>query len=375
MISQPLSGEPAPDGLLNRRTRPTFDPPAKPSPGPVQPGPQPQPIPDAPHVARPTLRVLAVATTLLLAAVYTVGGLRVGILGPSEPGPASATAREAVRGFLEALIAGDATAALSYAATAPADLRMLTDDVLAKSLATNPMGGIQVLEGTGSRNHESVHVLYRMGDRQVNATFDAVRLGDKWLLQSVSSRAHLTRINARALGLQLNGVVLPTDTPELFIGTYTMTTSDYRLSITGSTFFVESFRTNPNTAEISVELSDEGVGAIRDSAHSKLTDCVKEKKLAPSGCGFSATPTAGNPRQNTITWQITSGTDELKSMKVALSTDDPSTARGAVDITLSTTYSIPDGSVQRASSAISEVYVNLQTSSTDITFISSDRGR
>ena len=236
------------------------------------------------------------ATTLVLIAVYTMGGLRVGIPSPSEPAPASATAKEAVRGFLEALIAGDATAALSYAATAPADPRMLTDDVLAESLATNPMGDIQVLESTGSSNHESVQVLYRVSDRQVKATIDAVRLGEKWLLQSVSTKAHLSRINARALGLQLNGVALPTDTPELFIGTYTLTTSDYRLAITGSTFFVESFRTNPNTAEISVDLSDEGLGAIRDSAHSKLTACLQEKKLAPSRCGFSATTTAGNPQ-------------------------------------------------------------------------------
>ena len=259
MTAQPLPGEPAADGRLNLRMRPTFDPPTQPSPGPAQPGPERQSASDARHPAMSPLGVLAVATALVLAAVLTVGGLRVGIPSPSEPVPANATANDAVRGFLEALIAGDATTALSYAATAPADLRMLTDDVLAESLASNPMGDVQVLEGTGSRNHESVPVLYRVRDRQVRATFDAVRLGDTWLLQSVSTRAHLGRINARALGLELNQVALPTDTPELFIGTYTLTTSDYRLAITGSTFFVESFRTNPNTAEVSVEVSAEGV--------------------------------------------------------------------------------------------------------------------
>jgi hypothetical protein len=206
----------------------------------------------------------------------------------------------------------------------------------------------------------------------VKATFDAVRLGDRWLLQSVSTKAHLGRINARAHGLELNGVALPTDTPELFIGTYTLTTSDYRLAITGSTFFVESFRTNPNTAEISVELGPEGVGAIRDSARGKLKACLKEKELAPSGCGFSANPTVGNPRQNTINWQVTSGANELEWMKVALANDDPTTARGNVNIRLGTSYSTTAGSIQRATSAISEVHVNLQPYSTDITFISPD---
>ena len=59
-------------------------------------------------------------------------------------------------------------------------------------------------------------------------------------------------------------------------------------------------------------------------------------------------------------------------MKVFLADDDPSTARGKVNITLSTTFSTTDGSVQRAASSISEVYVILQTHSTDISFIGPD---
>ena len=59
-------------------------------------------------------------------------------------------------------------------------------------------------------------------------------------------------------------------------------------------------------------------------------------------------------------------------MKVALANNDPSTARGKVKIKLGTTYSTTDGSVQRAAAAITEVYVTLQSCTTDITFISPD---
>jgi hypothetical protein len=249
---------------------------------------------------------------------------------------------------------------------------MLTDEVLAVSLARNPMGGVQVLGSTGSRTHQIVQALYRMSDRVVGATFDVLRLDDEWLLQSVSTMADLSRIRARALGLTLNGVALRTDYPDLFIGTYTLATSDYRFAITNSTFSVESSRIHPNTAEISVKLTEEGVDAVRYAAQTKLAACLTARQLAPAGCGFSAPASGREPREHTITWQATGGARDLETLQVTLTTDNPATARGEVMIVVGTSYVTTDGLVRRASSAISEVRVVLLNYTTEVTFVGRD---
>ena len=279
------------------------------------------------------------------------------------------TSADAVQGFLEALAVGDATAALAYAASPPADPAMLTDQVLAGSLATNPLGGIQVVERTRSSTHATVQALYRLRDRKWEATFDVMRIDDGWLLPTVSTRADLGRIKARALGLLLNGVALSTDTPELFIGTYTLTPSDSRLELTGSTFFVESYRTNPDTSGISVDLSDEGLAAVREAAVSKLAGCLAAKELAPAGCGFHAPTPIGTPREQSITWTATGGARWLRSLRVSLSRDDPTTARATVRIPLVATYELTAGLPRRATSAISGIAVTLSSLTIGIEFV------
>jgi hypothetical protein len=309
---------------------------------------------------------------VVVVAAYLPAAWRVGVLGPFEAASAAVAARDAVRGFFGALVDGNATAALSYAAAPPADPRMLTDEVLAGSRAIAPLTDVQVLASSGSVTHQVVRALYRVGDRTVDATFDVLRLDDKWLLQSVATMADLNRLRARALGLTLNGVALPTDTPDLFIGTYTLAAPDDRFAITGSTFFVGSVRTHPDTAQISVQLSGAGVAAVREAARSRLAACLSARKLAPSGCGFRAPTPAGQPREDTITWRATGGAGELEWVQVALTIEDPTTAKGAVDITVDLTYSTIDGVVRRATSAISEVHASLRNHTTEVTFVGPD---
>jgi hypothetical protein len=368
MAMDTLPEEQPPEGSGYLGLWPSFEPPALPSP--VRPplGSRPPGSFQTRHRSRSRTAALAV-TALVLIVVYLPVAWRVVILGPLDSASAAAGAQDAVRGFLGALVAGDATAALSYAAAPPADPRLLTDEVLAGSLATAPMGGVQVLGSTGSLTHQIVHSLYRMGDRELGATFDVLRLDEQWLLQSVSTMADLSRISARALGLKLNGVVVPSDSPDLFIGTYTVTTSDHRFAITNSTFWVESLRTHPDTTGISVRLSDKGVNAVRDAARTKLAACLTTRKLAPAGCGFRAPTPGREPRGHTITWQATGGATDLETLRVTLIIDDPARARGNVKILVGTTYLTTDGLVRRATSAISGVYVTFVNFRTEVTFV------
>lgn len=228
-------------------TGPDFEPPA-PIPQHLDPT---EPRPPG-RATRTSFLIVGAAAAVIVTAVLAWSALGVG----RTAGPPDVLAKSAVEGYLEALAIGDAAAALSYAAVTPSETSMLTDEVLAASLETNPMSGIAILESSGSATQQSVQALYKVSDRQVGATFDVLLVGDRWLLSSVSTAADLSRLEARELGLRLNGVPLATDTPQLFVGTYTLTSSDPRIEITGSTFFVESFRYTPNTAEITVELNE-----------------------------------------------------------------------------------------------------------------------
>jgi hypothetical protein len=321
------------------------------------------------RTAGATLRILAVTAALVLVAGYTVTQIT-RVVGRQNPAPVSATAADTVSAYLEALAGGDATTALSYGATAPVDPRLLTDEVLQASLANNPIGGVRVLETTGSNTAANVRALYRMGDRRVSASFDVLRLGGRWLLASVSTKVHLG-VGPLTARLALNGAPLPTDTPELFIGTYTLTATDQRLEVTGATFFVESFRTDAAIARLSVELSDQGIDAVRDAAVKKLRACLEEKELAPSGCGFKAT-TKEEPRRHTIEWRVTSGAGGLRSMKVRPVGGDPTSLEGRVRIKVRATYSTTSGTVHRAASAIARVGARLGDSTTDVRFFGPD---
>ena len=90
-------------------------------------------------------------------------------------------ARDAVRGYLDALTRGDAAAALAFLDEPPADQSFLTDAVLAKSNALAP---IVVDEVTVGPHDTDVSVRMHVGDEEVSGIVPTVNRAGAWLVRT-----------------------------------------------------------------------------------------------------------------------------------------------------------------------------------------------
>src|SRR6187431_374977 len=81
---------------------------------------------------------------------------------------------DAVTAYLQALAAGDASAALSYAADPAPTGPLLTNEVLAESLSRTQLTGIDV-PVVDDQNVKSVSATYTLGSTAVKESFDVVK--------------------------------------------------------------------------------------------------------------------------------------------------------------------------------------------------------
>ncbi|MCL2782626.1 MAG: hypothetical protein FWD80_01415, partial [Propionibacteriaceae bacterium] len=135
--------------------------------------------PEDPSSARNPQRlwVFILVGVLVLAAVAGFGANRY-LSSQDDPNhPVSAgqakTPAAAVRAYLQALAAGNANDALSFAVT-PADTTFLTKEVLMASLALNPITEIATALDTSaprSSSSATVNAFYKIGLLPVNTTF------------------------------------------------------------------------------------------------------------------------------------------------------------------------------------------------------------
>jgi hypothetical protein len=88
---------------------------------------------------------------------------------------------DAVSAYLQALAAGDATAALSYSADPAPTGPLLTNEVLAESRNRMQLTGIDV-PVVDDQNVKSVSATYTLGSSVVNETFDVVKVSGTWKL-------------------------------------------------------------------------------------------------------------------------------------------------------------------------------------------------
>ena len=302
--------------------------------------------------------VAGIAILAVIAATLLTPGSSTPISAP-VPGqsasstPEPATAADAVKGYLEALARSDAAAALAYAATTPADTSMLTNEVLVASNANAPISGITVSAGTGSSGFEQISADYTLGDRQVSANFTVTKEGNLWRLDRVSQAAYLDSVIPEAVALKLNGVALTSSDPELFPGSYTVTSDSERYSVSKGSFEIDS----PNdyttsTSSMKLTLSKSGQAEVRKAAQAKLASCLKAKKLAPSGCGFGTRLPSGKPRNSSIKWKVTKGANSLKTTKLNLASGDPTSVTANPSISLRVDFSSTNGNRWRGYSSI-----------------------
>lgn len=401
---QPYPGQPSygpPQPYSGQPGYPGQQPPPQPYPGQQYPGQQPyaaqpgQPYggypgqppygsPPRQHRSRVPLFIALGAGVLVLALVAFLAVIRgttnVGgtvptlapTAGTSTAGPASGAgdAAGAVQNYLNAVSSGDATTALSYAASPPADAALLTDDMLAASLAAAPITGIVVTPGTGTgTDHQSVEADYLIGDEPANTSFGVTNVDGSWLLDDVAFELPLDLSAADGVDLTINGLPLRATAPVVFPGQYTVRTASPWYKTSRGTVQVDGKAGLGVPSAISLQLSSSGVSAVRKAAQAKLSSCLQKRSLAPTGCGFGVyLPGNNKVRASTIRWQVTSGSTAMKTLKPKLYAGDAATAKTKVQVR-NDCYST-NGVRWRGYSNIRSVYATLGKGTVKVTFSS-----
>lgn len=265
---------------------------------------------------------------LLLIIAVIVGSFMLPNGGAFAPPGHAGTAKAAVEGYLKALAAGDASAAIDFGAAAPSETSLLTDEILQASNLRAPITGIAVEDATGSGT-ATVSASYQLGTESVSATYLTEKIGTEWRLVNTARDLHLFSMDG--ITLTLNGIEITNDSSiTLFPGSYVLASANDRLQVKGGEFVVES-PTDYNNPSFSVDLSDKGITDARTAAQSLLNSCVKQKKLAPTGCGFYLRL---DGKAKTVKWRIKSGADAIKKATFTQNSTEPYVAKAYVYISL-----------------------------------------
>ena len=193
-------------------------------------------------------------------------------------------ARAAVQAYLQALVDGDARAALDQAVEAP-EGSLLTDEVLDSS---NEQGGIEAPATTDATMKQSeddsvpsgvVSATFLVQGVEEATDFAVTNTPEGWRLESVTAPVDLGDVEVRINGVTATGVV------EAFPGTYTMTSTNDRLKIDRSDLSVlEVGQESPADWSPRPELSDKGRKDVVAAGRRALDACLAKKELAPQGC-------------------------------------------------------------------------------------------
>lgn len=246
---------------------------------------------------RPLL--LGMAAAVLVLALLVVLAVRHHTANKKAAEPAAA-----VQGYLEALAAGDATKALSYADNPPPASDLLTNDALKQALKDTPITDITTSGPDGDRSSAAVTYGYKLGDTQVHETMPLKKVNGTWKLTKVANEVVLGNEASQKAPELINGVKYP-DGGDLFLfpGRYTVTSSSPFVSYSNNEFVVDSPTRFVTVTGLRATLDEAGKQAYRDAVRKKFAACLAARTLAPAACGFDgerSMKVAGNTITRTI---------------------------------------------------------------------------
>lgn len=307
---------------------------------------------------RPRVLLIAAAVLVVVAVIGAVAwALRP---TPAPSGPATiqaATAQQAVRGFLDALARSDAEGALQYALARPADVRLLTADVLKAAQAEAPLvvEEVPVVEGSGT---VPVPARVTIGGEPHTITFPVRSTDTGWRLEQVTSVIDPGALPA-ALGPTLNGTEL-TDVAhlEVFPGAYVFAESSRQVSFANDRVIVGAVGEDIR-AGLQPTLTATGVRTANSTAAAALRRCLAKRDVAPQGCPNSVTVAAGQKvNAKSIRWRLVG--KPWRDATYTLDAADPTQARGATELTFRFRCTLTQGG---------ETYTVDQTNSTDVRYM------
>jgi len=292
-------------------------------------------IPDSPATHRKrTVLIIVLALVVLLAglAVFLLPRL---LVDADKPGNA-VSPTEAVQEYLTAVAAGDATTALLYSTTKPAqDTVFTSDEFVASVMKDSPITDIQVPDGQPTTSPVQIQATYTLNGEQVDAHFTVQKYGRLWRLDIGFLPLNLTELASRGVPLAVNGVPLDELTKVyLFPGVYTFSTLNPMLDVTTPTFTID-YPENPTIFREGFTLSQDGISAIQQAASAHLTDCLALKELSPDGCGFGFAGTnSGQVDPTTITWTLATDAPDITTIVPSLEANSLTTADASIQISV-----------------------------------------
>ena len=314
---------------------------------------------------------------IIVVAVSVIGGKKspdVADPGPAGGGgtskssapPVSAdTPSGAVKGYLQALAAGNATQALSFASNQPSDKTFLTDAVLQASNKLAPLTGINVPEVQGASSYATVQASYKLGSQAINTDFQMQRSGGKWQMDDGWSDVS-TYSGGSSFPLTLNGVEVKTQKFYLFPGEYKASSgNDYVDYPANKPLLVKSPSDYASTSDLDPGLTTTGKAAFTTTVKKAVAKCVASSSLSP-GCGTSGISNSSGYKITDIKHKL-SGT--LDRMSVTLDYDDKFTAKAYPAAKISTSAKC-DGSACSSfyPQNVGQAYVDLSKKSLAVTW-------
>jgi hypothetical protein len=307
---------------------------------------------------------LFIGLGVLVVVLALVGFFALRGLGGSTPGQAS-SAKAAVQGYLEALAASDASTAIDFGATAPSDTALLTDEMLKAANARAAISNISVKDGSGSTT-SIVTATYSMGATSVTGSFETTKIGSQWRLKETTRDVHL--FSGSEGDLTLNGLAFTsTSTLTLFPGSYVLATPNDRVTVDGGEFVIKS-PMDYVSPTLTFDLSEKGKADARDATQALLDSCLKQDKLAPTGCGFGFK--AGGVKVKSVRWRVTSGASAIQDASFSLVSSNSNLATAYPIIQLEVTVKDTAGRTYIDQTSITKAQVDLSGADVVAKFIS-----
>jgi hypothetical protein len=216
--------------------------------------------------------------------------------------PGTSLASAAVRGYLEAIATGNATAALAYSAQPPLQSNLLTDAVLAESKRRAPITAIDV-PAVDDQTASTVTASYMIGTTSVSHTYRVQRVAtDQWKLTSVTAPVEIDY--QPAPGMKINGAKISSSLLELFPGSYAITGSSKYVTVGSIKFVVKGATTDLDRHRTPASLTKAGKKLATSAAKKDLNRCLGTRAIAPKNCPFGVRSNGFKNNTSTIRWTV-----------------------------------------------------------------------
>lgn len=302
---------------------------------------------------RPTIWVVSTAIVVLLGlASYYVWDHNRPVAVSSDivvPTSAAASAPKvargdlAVKGYLEALAAGDIDKAVSYGPVGGGSRALLVPDALKASLAAAPITNINVTAADATAS--TIHASYQLGTQAVVSDFKVAKKDDgNWQLAASTTTVRLPAKRTDNVPLIINGQTIgPVVELELVPGSYTMTTGLPYLAYQSSTkITVNDLSYTKPISELPVDVTAEGKDALVQAAQASLAACIDYQQLSPPNCPL-AEPTNKPVVPQTIKRDMVVG-DPIGNAQWVVDSSNASVASALIEVRYKISATFTDGS-------------------------------